>query len=48
MDVGDVVKWRGVNRIEQGTITEVIGQGNFEVEASPGRIVIVNERSVIE
>lgn len=55
--IGERISWRGVNRTESGMIEEVVdmlpggsqkGGPAYVVRLGNGRLVIVNEKSILE
>lgn len=46
--IGDKVRWNGVNGSLSGVVTQVIGGGNFLVRIDNGKFVIVNENSFLD
>lgn len=48
MREGDKVRWRGVNRIEEGVLLREMGGGDWYVSRQNGRFVLVNESSFIK
>ena len=48
MKEGELVKWRGVNRIEHGLLVEKQSDGeHWLVSLDNGKCVIVNEKNII-
>lgn len=48
MREGDKVRWRGVNRIEDGTLLREMTNGDWYVSLRNGKFVLVNEKSFIK
>lgn len=48
MKEGERVRWRGVNREEEGFLLREMGGGDWYVSLPNGRFVLVNERDFIK